>query len=150
MCRERQKPPQPPPRYAHYVAYLILRTAANTKGGVLALFTSYSLMNEVAQAITPKLEEEGYALFKQGDGPPRLSLIQYFQEEPPTPCSLAQTVFGKELTCPAAPLKRWSSLACPYGTRSPPRYRGEAEGDRSGRGNSFFSTTASPPGHSTP
>lgn len=69
------------PRYAHYVAYLILRTAANTKGGVLALFTSYSLMNEVADAIMPKLEAEGYNLFKQGDGP-RLSLIQYFQEEP--------------------------------------------------------------------
>lgn len=69
------------PRYAHYVAYLILKTLASTKGGVLALFTSYSLMDEVADAIYPKLDEVGYTLFKQGDGP-RLGLIQDFMEEP--------------------------------------------------------------------
>ena len=68
-------------RYSHYVAYLILRTVANTKGGVLALFTSYSFMDEIADAIAPKLDEVGYTLFKQGDGP-RLGLIQDFQEEP--------------------------------------------------------------------
>ncbi|NMB00329.1 MAG: DEAD/DEAH box helicase family protein [Firmicutes bacterium] len=69
------------PRYAHYVAYLILRTLAATRGGVMALFTSYSLMDEVADAIYPKLDEVGYHLFKQGDGP-RLGLIQDFQAHP--------------------------------------------------------------------
>mgnify|MGYP003768370181 CR=1 FL=1 len=69
------------PRYVHYVSYLILRTLALTQGGVLALFTSYNLMDEVADAIYPKLDEVGYTLFKQGDGP-RLGLIQDFQEEP--------------------------------------------------------------------
>lgn len=69
------------PRYAHYVAYLILRTLAATRGGVMALFTSYSLMDEVADAIYPKLDEVGYLLFKQGDGP-RLGLIQDFKDHP--------------------------------------------------------------------
>lgn len=69
------------PRYAHYVAYLILSTLAATRGGVMALFTSYSLMDEVADAIWPKLDEVGYQLFKQGDGP-RLGLIQDFQANP--------------------------------------------------------------------
>lgn len=69
------------PRYTHYAAYLILRTLALTQGGVLALFTSYSLMDEVADTIYPKLDEVGYTLFKQGDGP-RLGLIQDFQDEP--------------------------------------------------------------------
>jgi len=69
------------PRYAHYVSYLILRTLALTQGGVLALFTSYSLMDEVAEAISPKLDEVGYTLYKQGDGP-RLGLIQDFQTDP--------------------------------------------------------------------
>ena len=69
------------PRYAHYVGYLVLRTAAATKGGVLALFTSYSLMDQVAEAIWPKLEAEGYDLYKQGDGP-RLSLIESFRDNP--------------------------------------------------------------------
>ena len=69
------------PRYAHYTAYLILRTLAATRGGVLALFTSYSLMDQVAEAIWPKLAAEGYDLYKQGDGP-RLGLIQSFQDNP--------------------------------------------------------------------
>lgn len=69
------------PRYAHYVAYLILSTVASTKGGVLVLFTSYSLMDDIADAIMPKLEQEGYTLYKQGDGP-RLGLIKDFQSQP--------------------------------------------------------------------
>lgn len=81
LCVPREAKHPNHPRYAHYVAYLILRTLALARGGVLALFTSYSLMDEVADAIYPKLDEEGYALFKQGDGP-RLGLIQDFQEHP--------------------------------------------------------------------
>ncbi len=81
LCVPREAKHPNHPRYAHYVAYLILRTLALTRGGVLALFTSYSLMDEVADTIYPKLDEVGYTLFKQGDGP-RLGLIQDFQDEP--------------------------------------------------------------------
>jgi len=81
LCVPREAKNPNHPRYAHYVAYLILRTLALTQGGVLALFTSYSLMDEVADTIYPKLDEVGYTLFKQGDGP-RLGLIQDFQSEP--------------------------------------------------------------------
>lgn len=69
------------PRYPHYVAYLVLHTLASAQGGVLVLFTSYKLMDEVAENIYPKLDEVGYTLFKQGDGP-RSSLIEDFQAEP--------------------------------------------------------------------
>ena len=81
LCIPREAKHPNHPRYTHYVAYLILRTLALTQGGVLALFTSYSLMDEVADTIYPKLDEVGYTLFKQGDGP-RLGLIQDFQDEP--------------------------------------------------------------------
>ncbi len=69
------------PRYTHYASYLILHTLASAQGGVLALFTSYKLMDEIADNIYPKLNEVGYTLFKQGDGP-RSSLIEGFQAEP--------------------------------------------------------------------
>ena len=81
LCVPQQAKSPNHPRYAHYVAYLILRTLAFTRGGVLALFTSYRLMDEVADTIYPKLDEVGYTLFKQGDGP-RLGLIQDFQAQP--------------------------------------------------------------------
>ncbi len=81
LCVPQQAKNPNHPRYAHYVAYLILHTLALTQGGVLALFTSYSLMDEVADSIYPKLDEVGYTLFKQGDGP-RLGLIQDFQKQP--------------------------------------------------------------------
>jgi len=81
LCVPREAKSPKHPRYSHYVGYLILRTAAATRGGVLALFTSYSLMDEVAEAIWPKLQAEGYALYKQGDGP-RLSLIESFRDNP--------------------------------------------------------------------
>lgn len=69
------------PRYPHYVAYLVLHTLACAQGGVLVLFTSYKLMDEVAENIYPKLDEVGYTLFKQGDSS-RSSLIEDFQAEP--------------------------------------------------------------------
>ena len=81
LCVPREAKNPNHPRYTHYVAYLILRTLAYTRGGVLALFTSYSLMDEVADAICPKLDEVGYTLFKQGEGP-RLGLIRDFQDQP--------------------------------------------------------------------
>lgn len=69
------------PNYPRRAAFLVLHTVAATQGGVLVLFTSYNLMDEVADLIMPKLTSEGYSLFKQGDGP-RLGLIEDFQGEP--------------------------------------------------------------------
>lgn len=47
----------------------------------MALFTSYRLMDEVADLIEEKLTEEGYSLFVQGDGP-RGQLIEEFRQTP--------------------------------------------------------------------
>lgn len=69
------------PLYAKYTAYLILYTAAAAQGGTLALFTSYQLMDEVAELIAEKLAQEGYTLLVQGDGP-RGQLLEEFRTTP--------------------------------------------------------------------
>ncbi len=136
LCVPREAKSPNHPRYAHYVAYLILRTAANTKGGVLALFTSYSLMNEVAQAITPKLEEEGYALFKQGDGP-RLSLIQYFQEEPHS-LLFGTNSFWEGIDLPGSALKAVVITRLPFTVPDRPVTAARLKAIEAAGGNSFF------------
>lgn len=81
LCVPYEAKPPRHPLYAKYTAYLILHTAAAARGGVMALFTSYRLMDEVADLIEEKLTEEGYSLFVQGDGP-RGQLIEEFRQTP--------------------------------------------------------------------
>lgn len=69
------------PMYAKYTAYLILHTAAAAQGGTLVLFTSYRLMNEVAELVADKLAQEGYTLLVQGDAP-RSQLLEEFRHTP--------------------------------------------------------------------
>lgn len=81
LCVPQEAKPPRHPLYAKYTAYLILHTVAAAQGGVLVLFTSYKLMDEVAELIHPKLTQEGYTLLVQGDGP-RGHLIEEFRSTP--------------------------------------------------------------------
>ena len=124
------------PRYAHYVSYLILKTAALTKGGVLALFTSYRLMDEVADSIAPKLEQEGYSLFIQGDGP-RLSLIQNFQAEPKSPL-FGTNSFWEGIDLPGDALKAVVITRLPFTVPDHPVTAARLNAIAAAGGNSFL------------
>lgn len=67
LCVPKQVQKPNHPDYNHFTAYYLLHVAARTKGGVLALFTSYQDMNEVADNMDDKLTEVGYTLLVQGD-----------------------------------------------------------------------------------
>ncbi len=69
------------PNYDWYTAYFLLHILARTKGGVLALFTSYQGMEAVADLMQGKLDEVGYQLFMQGDDS-RQNLIRNFLATP--------------------------------------------------------------------
>ncbi|NLM54796.1 MAG: hypothetical protein GX195_07680, partial [Firmicutes bacterium] len=81
LCVPHEAKPPRHPLYAKYTAYLILHTAAAAQGGTLALFTSYRLMDEVADLVAEKLAQEGYTLLVQGDGP-RGQLLDEFRTTP--------------------------------------------------------------------
>ncbi|MDI9485636.1 MAG: helicase C-terminal domain-containing protein [Bacillota bacterium] len=124
------------PRYSHYVSYLILRTLALTQGGVLALFTSYSLMDEVADAIYPKLEEVGYTLYKQGDGP-RLGLIQDFQAEPRS-LLFGTNSFWEGIDLPGEALRAVVITRLPFTSPDRPVTRARLQAVEAAGGNAFL------------
>ncbi len=68
-------------KYDWYTAYFLLHVLARTKGGVLALFTSYQGMETVADFMDEKLAEVGYNLFVQGEDS-RENLVQSFLTTP--------------------------------------------------------------------
>lgn len=124
------------PRYAHYATYLILHTAAGTRGGVLVLFTSYRLMDEIARMITPKLDEVGYTLFKQGDGS-RLGLIRSFQEEPRS-LLFGTNSFWEGIDLPRAALKAVVITRLPFTVPNRPVTAARLRAIEEAGGNSFL------------
>ena len=124
------------PHYPQQAAYSILHTAAAAQGGVLVLFTSYSLMDQVAKLITPKLNEVGYTLFKQGDGP-RLGLIQDFEKEPRS-LLFGTNSFWEGIDIPGSALKAVVITRLPFAVPDRPITAARlAAVERSGR-NPFF------------
>jgi len=53
----------------------------DTEGGAFVLFTSYGLLNGVADRLRPKLIEAGYTVLVQGVDGPRSQLLQRFRED---------------------------------------------------------------------
>jgi len=50
-----------------------------TRGGAFVLFTSYRMLEDAAQILRPRLEEQGYPLLVQGQGVPRKALLDRFR-----------------------------------------------------------------------
>ena len=74
----------PPPADAMYVRELcprILNHVRQTQGGAFVLFTSFSLLNQVARELRPTLEAEGHPVLVQGADGPRSLLLRRFRDD---------------------------------------------------------------------
>jgi len=58
----------------------VLRHVRESDGGVFVLFTSYGSMDRCHDACVSALRNEGYLVFKQGDGLPRAAMLAQFRE----------------------------------------------------------------------
>lgn len=67
-------------RYERYCADLLVELRKKIRGGIFALFTSYSLLAAVAELVEDELIDLGSMVLKQGDLP-RHELIQEFKQQ---------------------------------------------------------------------
>ncbi len=66
--------------YARAIEPRILDHIAETGGGAFVLFTSYSLLNRMAQSLRPRLIDAGHEVYVQGQDGPRSLLLKRFKE----------------------------------------------------------------------
>ncbi len=68
------------PDYQAKVEQTIVQLSLATQGRLMALFTSYAQLKQVAASIRPLLEEAGFTLFVQGEGGSRQQILTAFRE----------------------------------------------------------------------
>ncbi len=68
------------PNYQAKVEEAILHLSLATQGRLMALFTSYAQLKDVAKNLRPLLEEAGFTLFVQGEGGSRQQILAAFRE----------------------------------------------------------------------
>jgi ATP-dependent DNA helicase DinG len=74
----------PDPRdagYADALQHWIEHFVRQTHGKAFVLFTSYKLMQEIGERMQPLFDELGIALFVQGTGTPRSTMLEKFKED---------------------------------------------------------------------
>jgi ATP-dependent DNA helicase DinG len=74
----------PDPRdagYADALQHWIEHFVRQTHGKAFVLFTSYKLMQELGERMQPLFDELGIALFVQGTGTPRSTMLEKFKED---------------------------------------------------------------------
>jgi ATP-dependent DNA helicase DinG len=78
-----QTMPEPSaPKYVEQLTPRIENQICATDGGAFILFTSFAMLNRVAEELKPLLEDEGYPVLVQGaDGPPGLLLKRFREDE---------------------------------------------------------------------
>jgi ATP-dependent DNA helicase DinG len=74
----------PAPSHEHYVDELVPRVARQvreTSGGAFVLFTSFAMLNRAAEALRPRLAEEGCPMLVQDQDGPRNLLLRRFKDD---------------------------------------------------------------------
>ncbi len=69
-------------RHEQQCQEMIRRYVERTDGRTFVLLTSYAMMRNIGQALTPWLASRDYALYNQADGTPRNALLDQFKANP--------------------------------------------------------------------
>ncbi len=78
---EPQLPEPNAPQYAEALVPRIVEHVGATQGGAFVLFTSYGLLNKLADELTPRFEAMGYTVLAQGRDGPRSVLLTRFRQD---------------------------------------------------------------------
>ncbi len=78
---DRSMPSPGHPRFADALLPRIIRHLRETNGGAFVLFTSFSMLNRIADALRPVLADEGLPMLVQGRDGPRSLLLRRFRDD---------------------------------------------------------------------
>ena len=115
------------PGYQRYVESAILDLATTLNGRTMALFTSYSQLNETAQAIAGPLQSAGIELLSQADGTSRQQLTEQFRRTGARAVLLGTRSFWEGVDIPGPALSALVIVRIPFDVPSDPVFAARSE-----------------------
>ncbi len=118
--------PQDRNRYQQFVERGIIELAAATNGRLLALFTGYTQLRQVAQNIAPRLALGNIAVLDQSDGTSRQALLESFHSTEKA-VLLGTRDFWEDVDLPADDLVALVIVRLPFAVPSDPVFAARNE-----------------------
>ena len=125
LARDIPEPNQP--GYQRYVEEAIIEVGRTLQGRTMALFTSYSQLEETAKAIREPLRRAGVTVLAQGDSASRQQLLAQFRQESSHAVLLGTRSFWEGVDVPGPALQAVIIVKFPFDVPSDPIFAARSE-----------------------
>ena len=136
VVRGMADPSRERPKHELQCLAMVKRYVERSDGRAFVLFTSYSMMRTVGQALTPWLAARDMALYSQADGTPRSQLLDKFKANP-RGVLLGVDSFWQGVDVPGEALQNVIIAKLPFAVPDHPLLESRLEAIRETGGNPF-------------
>ena len=124
-------------RFTQRCSEMIRRYVERTEGRAFVLFTSYSLMRQIASELTTWLTQQNLALFSQAEGLPRTVMLERFRENSRA-VLFGTNSFWQGVDVPGDALQNVIITKLPFSVPDQPLIQARLEAIRDAGGNPFM------------